>query len=67
MATIREFEEALSKKGVQIHEMEQAMNLGVIKVTGYIVKKFIWDKDGKAYTSKNERMVDLDIKFEDHD
>lgn len=62
MATIKQFEDALLAKGVNIKRIKQSKKQGgVTKVIGSI--KYRWDKDGKAYNKQNERVVDLDIKL----
>ena len=61
MATIKQFEEALSAKGVQIKKIKQDAR-GVIRVKGRVIRKYTWDKDGRCYY-KSERYPDLDIKL----
>lgn len=63
MATIKQFEDALTIKGVDIEKIKLSKKHGVIKVMGRIEKKYIWNKDGKAYNKQNERVIDLDIKL----
>ncbi len=64
MATIKQFEDALTAKGVYIKRIKQSKKQGgVTKVIGRIEKTYRWDKNGKAYNKQNERVVDLDIKL----
>jgi len=63
MATIDQFNKALTAKGIHILEIKQSLEDGVVKVVGCIVKKYTWDKDGKAYNQLGEREIELDIKL----